>query len=151
MARPTAIAKLGTALEQTRGPVRLEVGDALAKCCQRLIAEGKTAEARTIAEVLYQPDQPARLAGLEGLLSTAGDEAAATILQVLARGDALETSVAVGFVASVDSKGIKQLADGLATSAANRAGRPAAERWVPAGIARPCRRSPRRRPATTSP
>ena len=94
-------------------PVRLQVGDALAKCCQRLFAEGRTDEARAIAELLYQPDQPARLAGLEGLLSTAGDDAAATILQVLARGDALESSVAVGFVASVASKGIKQLADGL--------------------------------------
>jgi len=112
---PTAIAALGSALEQTRDPVRLQVGDALAKCCQRLSAEDKTAEARTIAKVLYRPDQPARLAGLEGLLSTAGDDAAATILQVLARGDALETGVAVGFVASVDSKGIKQLADGLTT------------------------------------
>ncbi len=110
-----AIGALESALELTRGPVRLQVGDALAKCCQRLSAQGSTAQARAIAKLLYQPDQPARLAGLEGLLSTAGDDAAATILHVLARGDALETSVAVGFVASVASKGIKQLADGLTT------------------------------------
>ena len=112
-----AIGALESALEQTRGPDRLQVGDALAKCCQRLFAEGRTSEARAIAKLLYQPDQPARLAGLEGLLSTAGDDAAATILQVLARRDALETSVAVGFVASVDSKGVKLLADGLNTTA----------------------------------
>ena len=115
IATPAAIAALESALEQTRGPVRLQVGDALAKCCQRLFAEGRTDKARAIAKLLYQPDQPARLAGLEGLLSTAGEDVAATILQVLARGDALESSVAAGFVASVASKGIKQLADGLTT------------------------------------
>lgn len=115
IATPAAITALKSALEQTRGPVRLQVGDALAKCGEKLSSEGRTAEARAIAELLYQPDQPARLAGLEGLLRTSGDDVAGTILQVLARGDALDTSAAVGFVAGVDSKGIKQLADGLTT------------------------------------
>jgi HEAT repeat protein len=115
IATPAAITALKSALEQTRGPVRLQVGDALAKCGEKLSSEGRTAEARAIAELLYQPDQPARLAGPEGLLRTSGDDVAGTILQVLARGDALDTSAAVGFVAGVDSKGIKQLADGLTT------------------------------------
>ncbi len=115
IATPEAITALETAIAQTHGPVRLQVGDALAKCAQTLAADGKTAEARAIALLLYHPDQPARLAGLEGMLKTGGDEAATTILQVLASKDALESSAAVGFVANLDSKGIKQLADGLTT------------------------------------
>ena len=68
LATPGAIEALKAALKSTRGPVRLQVGDALAKCGERLLARGDTAGARAIAELLYQPDQPARLAGLEGLL-----------------------------------------------------------------------------------
>ena len=113
LATPGAIEVLKAALKSTRGPVRLQAGDALAKCGESLLARGDTAGAKAIAELLYHPDQPARLAGLEGLLRTAGDSAASKILEVLARGEPADTTVAVGFVAGVDSKGVKQLADGL--------------------------------------
>ena len=38
---PAAIAALESALAQTRGPVQLQIGDALAKCCQRLVRRGQ--------------------------------------------------------------------------------------------------------------
>jgi HEAT repeat protein len=110
---PEAVAALKSALAQAQGPVRLEVSDALAKCAARLITQGKTEEARSIAQILYQPGEPARLAGLEALLRASGDATAATILKVLAGGDSLETTVAVGFAGGLNSPAIKQLAGGL--------------------------------------
>jgi HEAT repeat protein len=115
IATPPAIAVLKSALEQTGGQVRLQIGDALAKCGEKLLSEGNTSLARSIAELLYRPNEPARRAGLEILLKTAGEEAPATILQVLARGDPLDSGVAVGFVAGVKTEGIKQLGNGLAS------------------------------------
>lgn len=108
-----AIDALKSALAVSRGKVKLQVGDALANHGKRLLAQGDTSGARAIADLLYQPDQPARLAGLEGLLKTAGETVASKILETLARGEPAETAVAVGYVAMVDSKGIRQLADGL--------------------------------------
>ncbi len=113
IATPEAIAGLQQALERTHGPVRLQVGDALAKCCLKLCAEGKTAEAREIALRLYHLDQPTKLAGLEGLLHSRGEDVAMTILRALANNDALERSAAVGFVGQVGSDAVKQLAAGL--------------------------------------
>ena len=115
IASPAAVNALTSALGSTSGKVRLQVGDALAKCADKLMSDGDVAGARSIAQRLYQPTEPARLAGLKASLKTAGADTAAAILSVLSRNDHLESTVAVGFVARVDSKGIKQLAQGLAT------------------------------------
>jgi HEAT repeat protein len=114
IAAPEAIEALKAMLPQTQGSLRLQVGDALAKCASKLIAAGKMDDARSIAHLLYQPEEPAKLAGLEALLRCSGGATAATILKVLAAGDRLETSVAVGYARELDSPAIKELADGLA-------------------------------------
>src|SRR5262249_10952754 len=66
---PEAISLLKTARKELGGRAGLEAGDALACCARKLIANGQVAEARAIAESLYKPAEPARLAGLEVLLS----------------------------------------------------------------------------------
>jgi HEAT repeat protein len=113
IASPGAVEALKAALRNSSGAVRLEIGVALAQCGEKLLAEGDVAEARDIARLLYQPKEPARLAGLVGLLRSSGDDAGEAILDVLEHGDAASGNVAIGFVGSVDSKSIKQLADGL--------------------------------------
>jgi HEAT repeat protein len=115
LATPGAIVALKAVLSSTKGPLRLQVGDALAKCGERLLVQGNKIEARSIAELLYRPGEPARLAGLTGLLKASGDDAPAVILRVLASEDTRERAAAAGFVSSIDSKGMKQLADGLTT------------------------------------
>jgi HEAT repeat protein len=118
-----ALGKIGTvpaanalraALDRTRGETRLQVGDALAKCGESLRARGNRTLARVIGNALFSPDEPARLAGLKLRLRTAGNDAPETILEVLAGGNKLDATVALGYVARVDSAGIGRLAAGLA-------------------------------------
>ena len=113
IASPGAVEALKAALLRSDGQDRLEIGDALARCGEKLLAEGDVPGARAIARLLYQPKEPARLAGLVGLLKTSGDDAGEAILDVLTHGEAASDNVAIGYVANVDSKSIKQLADGL--------------------------------------
>ncbi|MGO9598639.1 MAG: HEAT repeat domain-containing protein [Isosphaeraceae bacterium] len=113
IASPGAVEALKAALLRSSGQVRLEIGDALARCGEKLLAEGDVAGARAIARLLYKPKEPARLAGLVGLLRTSGDDAGEAILDVLAHGDAACDNIAIGYVANVESKSVKQLADGL--------------------------------------
>ena len=117
-----ALGKIGTvpaanvlraALDQTRGETRLQVGDALARCGESLRVMGNRTLARVIGNALFSPDEPARLAGLRLLLRTAGNDAPETILKVLAGGNKLDATVALGHVARVDNEGIGRLAAGL--------------------------------------
>jgi HEAT repeat protein len=113
VARPEAEAMLRSLLSRSSGPARLQVVDAIARYAQGLLKQGKTSQARSIYEQLYQPGDPDRLAGLEGLLRTSGDRAPALVLQVLGRGEPREVPVAVGFVANLDGAAIKRLAEGV--------------------------------------
>lgn len=115
LATPGAVKSLEEALKSSSGQVRRQIGDALARCAATLCSHGDMTAARSIAELLYQPDEPARLAGLETLLKTAGTETPQIMLRVLAGDNALDSSVVVGFVRGVDGNAVKQLADGLAS------------------------------------
>ena len=95
------------------GPVRLQVAVPW-RMRQTLPPRARRPRPERSPRSSIIPTNLPAFAGLEGLLRTGGD-AAATILEVLARKDALESSAAVGFVANLDSKAIKQLADGLTT------------------------------------
>ena len=110
-----AVDALKSVYKSTSGPVRMQIGDALARCGATLLSRGEKAAARSIAELLFQPREPApaRLAGLELWMRTTGFRAANTVLQVLAEGNYQESNAVVGFVANLDSQGIKILADGL--------------------------------------
>jgi HEAT repeat protein len=115
IARPESEAMLRSLLSRSSGPARAQVGDALARYAHGLLKQGKVAQARSIFELLHRSTEPARLAGLDGVLRTAGSDAPEAILQVLSQGDAKETSVAVGYVANLDSAAIKRLAEGVST------------------------------------
>ncbi len=78
-----------------------------------MLAEGKMEQAKVAAMALYSPEEPARLGGLELMLKTAGGDAPPFMLDFLSRGHKTGCQVVLGFVARLDSKAIKALADGL--------------------------------------
>ncbi|MFO0888575.1 MAG: HEAT repeat domain-containing protein [Isosphaeraceae bacterium] len=115
IATPEAEAILRAMYARSSGPARLQFGDALARLATKMIRQGKAPQARSIYELLYRPDNPARLAGLEGLLRTADKDAPETILRVLAKADPDEHSIVIGHVQHLDTPAIGRLAKGLAS------------------------------------
>jgi HEAT repeat protein len=113
LATGPAVDALKGALEASSGQTRRQIGDALARCGLRLASQDNWAAARSIAKIVYRPDEPARLAGLELTLRTAGINTATTMLKVLSLGDKQESDVAVGFVANLGGNQLRALADGL--------------------------------------
>lgn len=113
IATPEAAEHLKRSLESKKEPVRRQAGDALARCAAAFLARGDAAAARAIGERLYRPVEPARLAGLETLLKSAGAEAPRMMLGVLARGNPAEAALVVGFVRGLDGHAVKELAGGL--------------------------------------
>ena len=111
---PAAVKVLTSALEKTQGENCLQVGDALAKCADSLIAHRRAADARVIGEALYKVEGPTRLAGLKVLLRTS-DDASAVVLKSLAGGNDAEAAVVLGHVRYIPSQGIGKLAAGLAS------------------------------------
>ena len=109
---PAAATRLANARRQAAGPLRLQIGDACLRCADRLLAAGQTAEAAAIYRELNVPGEPARLAALKGVLRTAGDQAGAVVLAVLADDDPAIHRVAVQHVHELSGNAIRDLAIG---------------------------------------
>jgi HEAT repeat protein len=109
---PAAATRLANARRQAAGTLRLQIGDACLRCADRLLAAGQTAEAAAIYRELNVPGEPARLAALKGVLQTAGDRAAAIVLDVLAEDDPAAHRVAVQHVHELSGNAIRDLAIG---------------------------------------
>jgi len=107
---PAAATQLANARRQADGPLRLQIGDACLRCADRLLAAGQTAEAAAIYRELNAPGEPARLAALKGVLRTAGDRAAAIVLDVLAKDDPAAHRVAIQHVHELSGDAIRELA-----------------------------------------
>jgi HEAT repeat protein len=66
----SAMQELGAALVKTKGMTRMAVADASLVCAERLLAEGKRAQALALYASLSAPDMPktARLAAMHGII-----------------------------------------------------------------------------------
>ena len=114
IATPEAAQILTQALKASQGEAALQITDALVRCGQRQLAEGKAEPAAQVGQSLIgSPSLPARLAGLELVLQARPELAARTILQVLAAGQPQEATVALGYVSRLNSKSVATLAEGL--------------------------------------
>ena len=111
---PEAISALSAALKNLEAETAIQIRDALVRCGQRQLAEGKPEPAAQIGlSLIGSGSLPARLAGLELVLQARPESAARTILQVLAADKPQESTVALGYVRALKSKDITTLAEGL--------------------------------------
>jgi len=124
-AAASALGKIGTseaAAELRKAPVniegefRLRFLDACLRCADKLFKAGKAEEAGKIYAGIARhapPNEPIRLAILQGRLNAAGDQAPAIILEVLAGSDAGTAEVALGHLGRLKGEAIRSLAEGL--------------------------------------
>jgi len=110
---PPAAQALAAARRNARGDARLRISDGYLLCADRLLRSGKIAEAAAAYKELYQPDEPVRMAALQGILNTAGDEAGAMILEILADSEPHAQRVAIGHVGRLSNAAVRLLAAGL--------------------------------------
>ena len=99
-----------------RGDLRLRIMDACLACADRLLKEGKLDAARNIYDAVSKrskPQEPVRLAALQGRLSTAQHLVHSVILEVLSGEDEGAQAVALGHVQQLDTAAIRALAAGL--------------------------------------
>ncbi len=108
-----------TALEKARGQaegkVRLAICDALLRCADQRLREGKDLQATVIYHKFIQTeeDRPIRLAALQGLLRASGDQAGTKILEILRGEDSGARSIAIGQIENLSAAGLKPLAANL--------------------------------------
>jgi HEAT repeat protein len=116
------VSQLMDAMGSAPPNTRLQMGDAILRLGNRMLAEGKVNEAQTVATPFFVhfKDESLGLAGLELTLKTTGDEAPAIIRGALEHGSPAARQVALGFVSNLDSKAIKTLADALPKLSAPR-------------------------------
>lgn len=112
LASPQAAGALAAARGKSQGEVRLAISDAYLRYAGQLLKDGKTAEAANIYGELNKPDEPrpVRLAALQGVLKTSGDQAGARILEILGGTDRDAQSIAVGQIESLSANALKPLA-----------------------------------------
>ncbi len=113
IATPEAAAALAAVLPKTQGEVRLTVGDAYLRCADRLLEEGKTADALAMYKKLWKPDEPARLAALRGMLDAAGPDCQDIIVDVLRSDDPQAHRVVIAAVIDLKPDMLRALADRL--------------------------------------
>ncbi len=104
---------LAEARPKCREAIKRRVADAYLRCADKLLREGKRAEAEAIYEELSDLDapRPIRLAAVQGRLNAAGDEAAEVVVRMLAGDDADAQAIAAGHVGSLDGPAVRQLAE----------------------------------------
>ena len=112
LATPEAAKTLAAARAKAQGAVRLAVNDAYLRCADRYLKNGKSAEAAAIYQELNKADEnPAtRLAALQGVLRTAGDQAGPMIVEILTGDDARARAIAVGQIEALNAGALKAVA-----------------------------------------
>ena len=113
LATPAAAKALAVARQKSRGDLRLRISDSYLRCADRFQLQGKTTQAAAIYRELYQPNEPARLAALKGMIGTAGDRAATIIFEILRGDDTLAQSVAVNQIDNIPDAAVTALVEGL--------------------------------------
>ncbi|MCE9631291.1 MAG: hypothetical protein K8S94_11345 [Planctomycetia bacterium] len=101
---PTAIATLRLLAEKSGVPTPRPLGEPLLRAVDAAARAGDRSGSHEIQELLSRQGQPATLrqAALQGLLDTAAEDQAATILEWLAGTDADRRAVAAGSVGALD-------------------------------------------------
>jgi HEAT repeat protein len=114
-ATPDAAKALAAARGKAQGELRLATSDALLLCAYRRLKEGKAADAAAICRELNNPAEPwpIRLAALQGVLITAGDQAGAMILDILGKEDADARAIAIGQIENLSAGALKTLASSM--------------------------------------
>jgi HEAT repeat protein len=106
---------LAAARKQAKGPARLQISDAYLLCADRRLREGKTDAAAAIYRELDSPGEarPIRLAALQGVLKTLGDEAGKRMFAEIGGKDADARAIAIGHIASATPGALQSLAGEL--------------------------------------
>ncbi len=106
---------LSAARGEAKGELRLAIDDALLRCADRRLLDGKTDDAAAIYRELRKAEEPRpiRLAALRGVLKTSGDQAGAMILEILGGDDAGARAIAIGQIEGLSAAGLKPLAANL--------------------------------------
>jgi HEAT repeat protein len=112
LATPDAAKALAASRSKAQGELRLAISDAWLLCADKRLQEGKTAEAAAIYQELNKPEEarPTRLAALQGLLRTAGDQAGTMVLDILGKDDAGARAIAIGQIENLSAAALKPLA-----------------------------------------
>lgn len=111
-ATPEAAQALAAARGKAQGEAQLAITDAWLLCADRRLKDGKSADALAIYKELQKPEEarPVRLAALQGLLKSVGDQAGTMILEILSGTDADARAIAVGQVENLSAAALKPLA-----------------------------------------
>ncbi|MBL8798400.1 MAG: hypothetical protein JNM56_31180 [Planctomycetia bacterium] len=111
-ATPEAAQVLAAARTKAMAEVRPAIADAWLQCADRRLKEGKAADALAIYQALHKPDEPRpiRLAALQGVLRSVGDQAGAMTLDILGGTDADARAIAVGQIENLNAKALQTLA-----------------------------------------
>jgi len=112
LATPEATKELAAARTKAQGAARQAISDAYLRCADRRLRDGQTAAAAAIYQELNKADEtPAtRLAALQGVLRTAGDQAGPLVLAILGGTDAGARAIAVGQIEALSAGALKPLA-----------------------------------------
>jgi HEAT repeat protein len=110
-----AAGALAGARTGAKGAVRAALADALLVHADRLLKNGKTADAAAIYKELNTPREtrPIRLAALRGTIQTSGDKAGERVLEILAGTDAAARNIAVAQIENLSAGALKPLAANL--------------------------------------
>lgn len=100
---------LSTALPSSGGTLRASILDSILACSDRLIDQGKGAEARTILQQLTTEDcDYVRLAAHRALFRAAGDGASAMIAEALTGPQGPAQTAAIGLIHELKAKGLSE-------------------------------------------
>lgn len=114
-ATPDAAKALASSRASAKGTVALAIGDAYLQCADRWLADGKAEVAAAIYQELCKDNEPRalRMAGLQGVLKTAGDKAGTLVLEMLAGKDNDARAIATGHIPSLNNAALKTVAGGI--------------------------------------
>jgi HEAT repeat protein len=112
IASADAAAQLNKARAAAKDPVRLWICDAYLLCADQLMKDGKTKEAAAIYKDLYdtEKNRATRMAALEGVLRSAGDDAGSRIVKLLTSDDRDARNIALLAIADINSNSLKTVA-----------------------------------------
>ena len=113
---PCATEAIARAKDKATGELRTRVVDAYLRCADRLAGKGQKEAASAIYKQLYVPTEPlpVRVAAVRGMITTAGDKAGDTFVEVLESGEPAIRTAAIGVLRDVaDTDAIKAAAGQL--------------------------------------
>ncbi len=111
IATPGVAKHLADARGDAKGSLRLWICDAYLLCADRYLKAGQTKEAAAIYNDLYQTEKlrPIRLAALEGMIKTSGDQAGVLIFDILDSKDTGARNIALASVQTINTKALNDL------------------------------------------